>query len=59
MTDINAVEPLRQTNNTAYAEAIKLVLKVARLMKAQDQSRQFVSTIWLNCACSSKRSGIS
>lgn len=30
-----------QTNNTAYAEAIKLIRKVARLMKAQDQMRQF------------------
>ena len=32
---------VEQTNNTAYAEAIKLLRKVGRLMKAQDQSRQF------------------
>lgn len=30
-----------QTNNTAYAEAIKLIRKVGGLMKAQSQSRQF------------------
>ena len=30
-----------QTDNAAYAEAIKLVRKMGRLMKAHDQSRQF------------------
>ena len=32
---------VEQTNNTAYAEAIKLIRKVGGLMKAQSQSRQF------------------
>ncbi len=32
---------VEQTNNTAYEEAIKLVLKVGGLMNAQSQSRQF------------------
>ncbi len=30
-----------QTNNNAYADAINLISKVARLMKAQDESREF------------------
>lgn len=32
---------VEQTNNTAYAEAIKLIRKVGGLMKTQSQSRQF------------------
>jgi len=32
---------VEQTNNTAYAEAINLVRKVGRMMKVQDQARQF------------------
>lgn len=32
---------VEQTNNTAYADAIKLIRKVGRLMKAFEQSRQF------------------
>jgi hypothetical protein len=34
------------------------IIKVVRLMKAQDSHSNFL-TIWLNRACSSKRSGIS
>ncbi len=38
----HVVPPIvEQTNNTAYEEAIKLVLKVGGLMNAQSQSRQF------------------
>ena len=32
---------VEQTNNAAYAEAIKLIGKVGAMMKAQNQSRQF------------------
>jgi uncharacterized Zn finger protein len=32
---------VEQTSNTAYDEAIKLIRKVGRIMKAQNQSRQF------------------
>jgi hypothetical protein len=35
----------RLTNDTTYAEAIKLVLKVVRLMKAQDQSQQIADYV--------------
>jgi len=50
---------VEQTNNAAYAEAIKLIRKVGNLMKTLNQSRQFGDYLAeLRVRCKPKRNFI-